>query len=195
MSLYTDIQTGVFTWTNRSDLTAETDAAIRQAVRTAHRSGSYWRDLVSLALTGQDTTQSIQTIDLSSVAPSFKQLAYIGPTGFELKYTPVDIKDLLDPEYKVYRTDVCYGMGTNLIIRPNAAVASLTLVYYKFPTLSPLSSLDSWIATFFPDLIICWAAATILALIGEDEIKLRAEAISKMEYQGLIADNLQIQRS
>ena len=195
MTIYTDVRDGVFGYTNRDDLTAETDTAIRQAVRTAHRAGSFWRDLVSLSLTGQDTTEAIQTIDLSAVAPKFKQLAYIGPTDSELRYDPVDIKDLLDPEYKVYRTNVCYGLGSNLIIRPAAAVADLTLVYWSFPTVSPIADLDSWIAEKFPDLVICWAAATVLSMIGEQEVKARVEALAKIEYQTLIADNLLIQRS
>lgn len=195
MSIYTDIRDGVFEFTNRTDLTAETDAAIRQAVRTAHKAGSFWRDLVELNLTGQDTTEALQTIDLSVSAPSFKQLAHIGPTDSNVRYTPVDIKDLLDPEYKVFKTDVCYGMGTNLVIRPAAASEDITMVYWAFPTVSPIADLDSWIASKFPDLIICWASATVLTLIGEQEIKTRVEALAKLEYQALIADNLQIQRS
>lgn len=194
MSIYTDIRDGVFSFTNRPDLTAETDAAIRSAIRTAHSAGSFWRDLVSLPIVGQDITQVTQTIDLSAVAPDFKQLAYIGPTGTAGYYDPVDIKDILD-SYLQYKTDVCYGLGTNLIIRPAAAVPNLTLVYWKFPTVSPIANLDSWIGAKFPDLIICWAAATVLTLIGENDIKTRVEALAKMDFASLIADNLKIQRS
>ncbi len=194
MSIYTDIRDGVFEFTNRTDLTAETDAAIRQAVRVAHRAGSFWRDLVSLDITGLDTTQALQIIDLSAIAPNFKQLAHIGPTDGVGFYDPVDIKDLMDPD-NLYKTDVCYGMGQNLIVRPASAVENMTLVYWKFPVVLPLADLDSWIAEKFPDLIICWAAATVLTLVGETEIKARVEALGKLEYQGLIADNLLIQRS
>lgn len=194
MSIYTDILAGVIDFTNRTDLTAETDTAIRQAIRTAHRAGSFWRDLVSLPIVGQDTSLAIQTLDLATLAPRFKQLAYIGQTDSDIRYTPVDIKDQWD-EYKAFKTDVCYGIGTNLIVRPAAASATLTLVYWRFPITSPVASTDSWIAEKFPDLIICWAAATILAMIGEVDVKTRIEALAKLEYQGLIADNLQIQRS
>ncbi len=195
MTVYTEIRDGVFEFTNRTDLTAETDAAIRQAVRTAHSAGSFWRDLVSVDITGLDTSEALQVIDLATVAPSFKQLAHIGPTDGVGFYDPVDIKDLLDPTYNTYRTDVCYGLGTNLIVRPATAVEDMTMVYWTFPTISPIASLDSWIAAKFPDLIICWAAATVLTLIGEPEIKSRVEALAKLAYQGLIADNLLIQRS
>ena len=194
MTTYTDIRDGVFSFTNRSDLTAETDAAIRQAVRTAHSAGSFWRDLVVVPLTGQDTTEVTQTIDLSSAAPNFRQLCYVGPTGSALRYEPLDIKNLLD-EYQQFKLDVCYGVGTNLVIRPAAAVEDIDLVYWRSPTVSPIASLDSWIAVNFPDLIICWAAATVLALINEQEIKTRVEALAKLEYSGLIADSLQLQRS
>jgi len=195
VTTYTDIRDSVFAYTNRTDLVAETDAAIRQAVRTAHKAGSFWRDLVSLDLTGQDTSEPLQIIDLATAAPDFKQLAHIGPTSGVGFYDPVDIKDLLEPGFNTYKTDVCYGIGTNLIIRPATAVENLTMVYWKFPVVSPIADLNSWIAVMFPDLIICWAAATVLTLIDEQAVKTRVEALAKMEYQSLIADNLQIQRS
>lgn len=194
MSIYTDILADVVAFTNRPELTAETDVAIRQAIRTAHSAGSFWRDLVSLPITGLATDEAIQTIDLSSVAPRFKQLAYVGPTDSNLYYAPVDIKDQWD-EYKQFKTDVCYGLGTNLILRPAAAAEDVTLVYWSFPVTSPIADTDSWIAEKFPDLISCWAAATILQMIGENEIKTRVEALAKLAYNDLIKDNLLIQRS
>lgn len=193
MSIYTDTRDGVLEWTKRPDLVGEMNAAIRQAVRTAHNAGAFWRDLISLPLTGQDTTEAVQVIDLSAAAPGFKQLAYIGPTDSDLRYTPVGVLDLMD-EYKAYKTDVCWGLGTSLNIRPAAAAEDLTMVYYAYPTISPIASLDSWICVNNPDLIICWAAASVLAMIGEKEVQARAEGVARAEYAALIAENTLIER-
>ena len=192
MSFYTDIRDGVYAWTNRSDLVLETDTAIRQALRAAHRSGTFYRDLVILNLTAQPTDQ-IQVIDLASVAPNYKQISYVKPTGYDLHYTPIDILDLFDQD-KVYRTDVFYGVGTSLMIRAASASTAITICYYKSPVVSPLSAIDSWIADMHQDLIILWAAATVLSFIGEQEIKSRVDALARLAVTDLIADSLTIVR-
>lgn len=192
MSIYTDIRDGVFTWTNRSDLVAETDSAIRQAIRTAHRQGSFWRDLVTLNLTAQPVT-AIQSIDLSVSAPNFRQLQAAGPTGSDLQYSVVDISDLFDQD-RYPRSDICYGLGTTLIIRAAAPSAEITLTYWKNPVVTPLADTTSWIAELHQDLIILWAAATVLTFIGEQEIKQRVEALAKLAMQDLIEDSLSIVR-
>jgi hypothetical protein len=192
MSLYTDIVAGVITWTNRPDLTSETDYAIKQALRTAHRAGTFYRDLAVVNLVAQPTTQ-IQTIDLSLSTPNYKQLCYVKPAGLDMRYAPIDVLDVFDYD-KVYKTDVYYGMGTSLIIRAASPVADLDICYYKSPTTSPMSAIDSWIADLHQDLIILWASATILAFIGEQEIKTRVEALAKLARDDLIEDSTELVR-
>jgi hypothetical protein len=157
MSLYTDIVAAVIQWTSRPDLTAETDLAIRQAVRSAHKAGTFYRDLATVSLTGLATDQ-IQAIDLSTAAPDYRKLAYVKPTNYDLKYEEVGVLDLFDQD-KYLRSDVFYVVGNTLNIRAASPSSTITLVYYRNPTLTPLSALDSWIATNHQDLIVCWAAA------------------------------------
>ena len=189
MSLYTDITAGIVAWTNRPLMTAEMDIAIRQALRAAHRAAKFPRDLVEVAVTGLSTTTVPQVIDLSVVAPLCRQIATVKPTGINLAYKEVLIGDLFDPD-GFYRTDVFYGLGTNLLIRPGAAYDAATITYYKNPVVSPLSAIDSWIATDHQDLVVCWAAASVLAAMGEQEIKTRVEAIAGISLQQLIAERL-----
>lgn len=193
MTIYTDIRDGVYAWTNRPALVSETDYAIRQALRAAHRSATFWRDLQVLNLTAQPTGQ-IQTIDLAAVAPRFRQLAVCKPTDYDLNYTPVDILDLFDQD-KYYRTDVCYGIGNNLMIRAASPSANITLTYYQSPTVTPITALDSWLADQHQDLIILTAAQTILAFIGEQEIKSRVDPLQKLAMEELVAEGLRIQRN
>lgn len=188
MSLYTDVFAGVVAWTNRPDLVTETDTAIRQAVRSAHRSGTYYRDLVSVPLTGI-TAEQIQQIDLSSAAPNFRRLATVGPTGYDLQYSEAGVLDLFDQD-KYPRTDIFYIIGTTLHIRAASPMTDITLVYYKHPTTNPIASLDSWIALEHQDLIICSAAATVLGMVNEPEIKTRAESLAKAQLAELLAEGL-----
>jgi len=189
MSVYTEIRDAVFAWTNRPTFTTETDLAIRHAVRAAHRAGTFYRDLVTTPLVGQSISTQIQTIDLSSVAPMYRQLAYVKPTDYEMKYDEAHILDLFDLD-KQPRLDVYWVVGNTMNIRAAAPAENITLCYYKNPTLTPIADLDSWIAVDHPDLIICSAAASIFAAIGEQEIKARVEAIAKLAKEDLIADNL-----
>ena len=193
MSLYTDIKADVITWTNRPNLTAETDIAIRQAVRAAHKAGSWWRDLVSLPLTAKPTTK-VQQLDLSVLAPDFRNISFVKPTDvIDQFYDEVSITDLMDQD-GYGRQDIYYGVGNFLMIRAVAPVANITLMYYKNWTLTPITALDSWIATLHPDLISLWAAAAILAAIGEQEVKSRVDALAKLELEALRQDSVGIGR-
>lgn len=186
MSLYTEIRDGVMTWTNKPLMVAETDLAIKQALRTAHKAGTFYRDLVTVNLTGQ-AQDTVQQIDLPTQCPGFRQMAYVKPTGRELHYSFIDITDLFDQD-KFYRYDVYYGVGANLVIRAAEPAAELELCYYKYPTTSPIENIDSWIAQDHQDLIILWAAATVLTFAGEQEIKTRVEALAKLAFADLIED-------
>lgn len=185
MSLYSDIFDQVAGWTTRTDLSTEIDAAIRQAVRAAHRVGTFYKDLATLTLTGQSTGQ-IQTIDLSVSAPLYRQLAYVKPTDIDMVYKEAHILDLFDPD-GYYRTDVYWAVGTTLNIRAANPAENITLVYYKNPTLTPIASLDSWIATDHQDLIVYSAAASICAMTGEQEIKQRVEMLAAAEKADLLS--------
>lgn len=191
MSTYTDIRDAVITWTNRPDLAAETDAAIKNAVRAAHRVNTFYKDLKEVPVTDLPTDQ-LQQIDMSAVAADCRKVFAVRPTGTDLYYTGCSSDDILD-DYGLPKVDVYYGLGNYLVVRASAPVSEITITYYKKPTIEPISSLDSWIATEFPDLIIYWAAASVLALIGEQEIKQRVEALARLEAQNLQSDSLSIQ--
>lgn len=192
MALYDEILADVLGWTNKPAMVNETDMAIRQAVRTAHKSAKFWRDLVVQPVAGLSVTDQIQQVDLVSSCPRFRQLAYVKPTGEDRTYKAVEVLDLFDPDGYA-RTDVCYGIGNMLMIRPAAAVTDIEICYYAYPVVSPLSALSSWIAENHTDLIVLWAAATVLSLVGEQEIKTRVEGLAKLAYDDLIQDGLELQ--
>jgi len=188
MTLYTDLRDGIFEWTKRPDLTADTDMAIRQAVRNAHKSGTFWRDLAEEPVTGLAIDQSVQSIDLTAFAAPFRKILKVGVTGTDQEYTKADALDLLDG-YGVKKVDVFWLFGNYLKIRAAAPVEAVTVEYFRHWTVVPITALDSWIPTYYPDLIICSAAASIAAGIDQQDIKTRVEKIAADELALLIAEN------
>jgi hypothetical protein len=94
MALWDDLLDEVYVHTKRPDLVARTELALRHATRAAHKTGKYWRDLVTQAV--PVTLTEVQSVDLTALT-RFRQVATVGPaTQPQVKYTPVDIDDLLD---------------------------------------------------------------------------------------------------
>lgn len=191
MSQYTDLFADIVSWTNRPEKTAETNLAIKQAIRAAHKAGNWYRDLATATLTNVPI-QQIQEIDFTDTAKftRFKQIATIKPTGREnFQYKVVDVLDLVDQDgYDRY--DVAYVVGNIINIRAAAPTDAITCVYYQRPDIpTNLDTLNDWIVDAHYDLIVLWAAASVLANTGEQEIKTRVEGLAKVEYMALIADN------
>lgn len=187
VSLYTDIRDGVFLWTNRPNLVNETDAAIRQALRTAHRSGSFYRDLQTVAITGLPQDR-IQVIDLATATPNFRNLAYVKPTDvLDAYYEEATVRDLLDQDGYA-KENVFWGVGNNLNIRAVVPVSDITICYYTYPLVTPIANINSWIAADHQDLVILWAAASIMAMLGEQEVKTRIEALAQNALRDLTED-------
>lgn len=191
MSQYTDLIAGILSWTNRPDLQVEMDTGIRNAVRTAHRAGKFARDLVTVNLTEQ-VVQQIQEVDFSTTPfVRFRQVATVRPTEREQEYLPVEVLDLFDPDGYA-RTNVFYVIGNKINIRAEVPVDKITINYYQRPDVgTDLTLLNDWIIDEYQDLIILWAAATVLAAAGEQEVKTRVETLAKLEYQNLVSDALQ----
>jgi len=191
MSLYTEIQADVFYWTKRKLMVNETDMAIRQAIRKAHRAGSFPRDMTTVTLTGQSTSTAIQSIDMAANLPSLRQLYHVAPTGIpNVKYEDADIRDLVDQD-GYPKTNVFWTVGTTLFIRAASPSDSIDVTYYKLVNVDNLAALDDWIATQHKDLIVLWAAATILTMVGEQEVKTRVEDLTKLAYADLIGDSVE----
>lgn len=190
MALWDDLRGEVKTIINKSTLDAEIDLAMRQAIRAAHKSGKYWRDLAEVSLT-LPTTDAVQSVDLSTYAPNFRQTAYLKIADQDIYYSPVQIDDLVDADGFV-RANIYWGLGASLKIRGESPMEQMKLCYYRYPIVSPLASMDSWIADQHRDLIVAWTASTILGMIGEQEIKGRMDTLAAIAFADLQQDNLEI---
>lgn len=190
MSQYTELVTDILAWTNRPDLTAEMNLGIKNAIRAAHRAGKLVRDLVTVQVPLE--LAQIQSIDLTA-APFTKvrQVLTVKPTDVDREYTGVDVLDLYDVDGYA-RTNIFYQIGTTLHIRADVPVELVDINYWQQPTIpTDLTTLNDWIVEEYSDLIVLWAAATVLAAAGEQEVKTRVEGLAKIAYDDFIADNLQ----
>lgn len=186
---YTSIRDQVYTLTNKPTLTTETDIAIRQAVRAAHRVGKFWRDLVTVPLTSV-AVATVQTIDLS-LYPDFRQMASFVSPYKDAPFTPVDALSLVDP-YGYLKQDVYYAIGTTLNVRAAAPSDTYTMTYWSMPVIPDITLLSDWVADKFEDYIVLHAAASVFAIIGEAEIKQRIESLAAVAKADLLADNVEL---
>lgn len=191
MALWDDLLEEVGTLTNRSHLVAESAIALRQAVRKAHASGRFWRDLVEVPVTSL-AIQQVQEISLDVHAPRFRQTAYIkSNTLNDVYFNPVAIDDLLDAD-DYSRVNVYWGFGNTLRVRARMAEDNYLLAYYQYPITSPTAAFTSWIANEFRDLIVVNAALNVLGVVGEQEIKGTLERLAASLRAEFIQQNLEV---
>lgn len=189
MSQYSDLIADISAYTNRPDLTSEMDVAIRRAVRAAHLAGKWIYDQVTVSV--PVTQEQIQTIDLrGSPFERFRSIRVVKPTGLDYDYTLVDNLDLFDAD-GLPRENVAYVIGNTLHVRAGYVVDSVDVTYVQLPEIpSSLTDLDDWIVSTYPDTIAMYAAATVLAMIGEQEIKTRIEGMAGAAWEELKRDAL-----
>jgi hypothetical protein len=173
---------------------AETDAALRTAIRTVHKSGKFWKDLVIVNAGGLSVASQLQTISLSTVHPRIRQLAYVKKVDTEEYLDPVTIEDQLDHN-RMQRQNIFYGVGSNLMIRAASPATDYEIAAYTYPDLAfagnGTSSTD-WIYDEYQELVVLWAAGTVLSLIGEQEIKSRVDQLAQVMFVDLVQDNLEV---
>lgn len=170
MSLWTELLDEVYVLTNRPELVAETAIALRKAVRTAHSSARFWRDLVEVNVTGLPVVQ-VQEIALDVHAPRFRQTAYIKSNSSQDRYfDPITIDELVDADGYA-KVNGYWGFGNSLRVRAANIEDNYLLGYYQYPVMTPAESFSSWIVTDHRDYIVASAALIVLGLTGEAEIK------------------------
>lgn len=187
-----ELKAAVIQWTNKPTLVAETEMAIRQAIRIAHRQGKFWRDLTVLTLSGLDTDTAIQVIDIPTLLPRFKQIKYIRSGADEtVFYKEVDAADLLSHDGYV-KAGVFWGVGSSINFRGVSPEDSLEVAYYTQPITSPPESIGDWLLDSYSDLVVLLAAGNVLGMVGESEIKKRVDSLMLLEVSGLQQDQIEV---
>jgi hypothetical protein len=192
MALFDTIVTDVYSITNRPDLVAETELAVRQATIQMHSFDLYAKDMKEGQINLVKPLSRFQ-LDLVTLLPRFRALSYlrvIDPltltTGkfFEILTDPGAILD----EYAVERVQICYIAGASLNVKAEADLQGLLYGYIALPPVFPKNFYTSWIASEWSEFLIPAAAAKIFRSVGRLE---EANSFSKMGEEG----NLVIQKN
>jgi len=168
---FTEILAEVYTITNRSDLEAETKAAVKAATLKAHMSDFYSKDIYEVRIT-TDTSDYIQGIDYISIISNFRSLKYL--RKYDLTNAAVGaFLEVIEPEevldsYGIDRTDVCYIAGRVIEIKSSTKIDNLILGCYVLPIVTE-SGYASWVADLYPWVIVFEAARVVFKAIGYDE--------------------------
>jgi hypothetical protein len=168
---FADIVADVMSLTNRPDLVAETNLAVKAATLKAHQSDDYIKDLYENAIQF-DTSDYYQTWDYKSTLPLWRKPRYIRVYDAP-GTTPGTFLTYVEPEkvvdgYGISRTDIFYVAGAHIQIRTTAQQQYFLVGAYMNPDVTS-TGFNSWIADDHPFAIVYEAAAVIFKTIGFDE--------------------------
>lgn len=186
-ALYDSILDDVIALTNRPDLTTETGVAIRAATISVHSKAAYPRDLMT-QLVKIPNASYLTSIDAQLLLPRLRGLSRIQLV--DASYAPlefpeiavIEIDDIRDEEYKVYRNNVAYIAGTAVNVRSTSLGYGFLVEYFQLPNVRR-DSYNSWIAQLAPDVIVYTAAALVFATNGNEE--------KSKSYMSLVNSTLQ----
>lgn len=175
--LWNDVKNDIVTLTNRPELDAETDLAIKQATLIAHLSDKYPLDIVISSPVGvvSASTTDLTTSILVSPFSRFRDLA--GVRLLDVDNNPIDspevdiveARDIYDPIYRGIKKDtIAWLAGTNLNVHASCGMYGIEASWYQSPTLDS-SSYVSWIAQNFSVLLVWQAAYIIWNSTGNEE--------------------------
>lgn len=184
---FTELVAEVYLITNRSDLVAETESAIRQATLKAHKLDFFSKDIFETGIEF-DSADFRQSLDYVTLISNFRAISYLRRVEDELDdtgaffdiITPLEI---LDP-YGKGKTDIAYVAGRVLEIRSSVSFSKALLGAYVYPIVREGAYL-SWVAEQFPFAIIYESARVIFKAIGYDEQSATFTGLVAEEYAEL----------
>lgn len=188
----TELQSEVYTITNRPDLTAETLTAVRAATLKWHQSDYFYKDLFETGVVFSSTAYQ-QQLDYRTLIPAWRALKYLKKTDSSGADT-LGFFDVIPPEnvldqYQLNRDDVCYVAGSVIQIRSSTQFQYAILGCYLNPDIT-VAGYNSWIALDHPYAIIYEAAADILRQIGKLEEMGAYKLLSNEQFAAVQRSNI-----
>lgn len=170
---FASIVADVYSLTNRDDLTAETNLAVRSATLKAHHSDDYIFDFNEYSI-AFSTEEYYQTLDYKALIPLWRKPRYMrkydnsvspGMPGAFLEYI---VPEKVIDEFGADRTDIFYVAGANVQIRSSTLLQYCLIGIYVNPDVTE-SGFNSWIANDYPNAIVFEAASMVFKSIGFTE--------------------------
>lgn len=159
------------TKTNRPELVAETQLAVRMATNAIHLLDFFMRDATEQLFTLPALNYNAQ-FDITALT-RFRKLRYIKKfdlasqvtrEGEDHQMMEADPAHLFD-RYNIVKTNLFYLAGTNLNVKSSTNEQAWLLSWYMYPNTDP-ETYKSWVADVYPAIIIDRAVADIFRDIG-----------------------------
>lgn len=169
---FSQLMDDVITKTNRPELVAETQLAIRNALQFVHLQDFWQRDAVEQLFTFPAANYVFQ-LDVSAQFTRFRKIRYIkkydANNGViidnpENEFKEADPSRLFD-RYGCQRNNIFYLAGTSLNIRSGSQDSAYIISWYSYPLVLP-ETMQSWIADMYPAIIVEKAVSEVYRSIG-----------------------------
>ena len=193
MSDFAAIVADVYTCTNRNDLVAETDMAVKSATLQCHRADLFAKDLYETGI-AFTTSEYVQQLEYRLVIPRWRQIKYLrkwdnnnGRAGQFL--TAVPTEKVIDG-YGVERTNIYYLAGAVYQIKSSTQEQYYILGAYVNPDVSG-AFYSSWIADEYPNAIMYRAASIVCKQIHQDDLATKYDQLAALELQEVVMANIE----
>lgn len=169
---FDEIVAEIYLITNRPDLVADTEAAVKAATLKAHKTDFYSKDIHETGVEFETATFR-QSLDYILLIPNLRSLKYFRRVEDENDDVGKFL-DVITPEetldsYGCNRSDIAYIAGRVLEIRSSVEFSKALLGAYVYPIVTPKSAYTSWVAEQHPYFIIHEAARRIFISVGQLE--------------------------
>lgn len=192
-TVFDDLVQEVYIQTNRPDLTAMTEAAVKAATLKAHHTDFYSKDIHEEAVIFPALGYR-QSLDYIQVVDNFRAFKYLRKAedscddsgDFFCILTPEEILD----SYGRNRTDVAYVAGRVLEIRSSNKFDRALMGCYIHPIVRT-GAYCSWVAQQYPYSIIYEASRIVFKGIGKMDESSQMAGLVAEEYSLLKLSNIQ----
>ncbi len=209
MADFNSLVADVFTITNRPDLVAETQLAVKAATLQLHKSDFFLKDLTESTLQ-YDTANYLQQIPYRILFPRYRALSYLRKYNPSYNSSPniLDLQQLyyengvgkeftiISPDqifdsYAAQRTDVCYLAGDMINVKSSTADSYAIIGVYQHPEVSTAELYRSWIADESPYAIVYTAAANVFGTTLGNQSKSNANMqLAAIEFTAVKNSNI-----
>lgn len=170
MTTLAQLTADVYSLTNRPDLVAETNLAIRSATLTVHQREFYFRDLFETGIQFS-LPNFIQSFEPKVLFPLFRSIKYLRKYD-SVGNTPSNFLNLITPDqvfddYGIDYVNVYYGAGAEIQIKMDTQEQFMLFGCYLNPNVT-LDHYNSWIADDYPFAIVYAATAQVYKTLGAD---------------------------
>lgn len=175
MADFNSIVQDVMTITNRADLVAETQLAVKSATLQLHRQDYFYKDIFETVV--QFTAADyLQAIEYKALFPRYRALKYLRKfdpanpqtSGFDKNAIKIITPDEIVDSYNQLRTDVAYVAGNLIQIKSSTQIQYASIGVYLNPDVTA-TGYNSWIADEAYYAIVYQAASIVFGTVLRDK--------------------------